>query len=198
MIRIKRQRSHHPLESYKCRSCRRKHHVVWKDVIERIFECEKFQKTAEYVSELLAPHGKTLSTDPCAHGYISLYDCFELNQPDERHILHIVRWWCFLYYNARRRGSELCMGDITSKVVKIDACMMFPPYDESRVLFGRRFFTMLVHTLLRLLPQGNARREKFTRNFQLFQGNTLSSIIYPLCFRPLQNKTQLLTFFPFK
>jgi len=116
-------------KSFKCDYCEKKHLVLWKDVIERLIQCERFQKTAEYVSELLSGGFNRRGNDGFAFGH-----------GGKLHVLKIVRWWSYNYSEAKKRKTSFCIDRMLPIDLMAGDETHDEPYDESKVfLFSTAF-----------------------------------------------------------
>ena len=87
-------------------------------MIERIMHCEKYLKTAHYVSELLAPHGKTLANDLNVNTnglrkpVKASTDGFDYRNGKKTFVLKVIRWWSYHFYWCMQNGKTCCVHQI--------------------------------------------------------------------------------------
>ena len=102
------------MESTQCGLCGGIHLDFWTEIFLKVIRCERFQKTAEYVSELLEPHGKTLSYNPEQ----TVDDGFGVYTTGGKPpVLRIVRWWSHHYFWAQEHGVDVCLRDLVSNCI---------------------------------------------------------------------------------
>lgn len=121
-----------------CVQCGRVHLDFWTDIFLKVIRCERFQKTAEYVSELLEQYGATLSTLTSSGGSGG----FAIGATGKPHVLKVVRWWSYHYHFAQERGISICLYKLTNNMLICDPTT--EPCDPTRVFLDLGAFSLLI------------------------------------------------------
>ena len=134
-----------PTDSTFCNYCGLNHPNLWTEIFLKVIRCEKFQKTAEYVSELLEPYGKTLSDD--GHEQFEatrrwVEDGFTIGSEGKLRVLKIIRWWLYHYYWTRERGLDVCLDELTHNILV--SSKPTESYDKTRIFVTDDSFYKLI------------------------------------------------------